>query len=376
MAGSSGKSSDPTRLHVLFESADSLTPNGSSYIRLIRPLNHPSLAGRLKASTGAELTGDDVDAVIVDRLWRADLTPGVQSRLLADLARRSVPYIYSIDDNLLDLNFEPGKRPFPTSMQRNLVREFIRSAAGVIVSTEPLAQRVSGLNGNVAVVPNQLDETLYMDVAGPSPAGDGTTVLGYMGTYSHFDDLMMIVHPLRRLLGKRPATRLEFVGVAAQSELLAMFPGANVRVLEVPSASVRYPEFTAWMQKNLKWDLAVAPLEINEFSRSKSDIKMLDYGILGIPGIFSRAPAYEKSVRHEATGWLVPNEAEAWGLVLERAVDSAALRETLSTAVRDEVRSSRTLAQHASDWLDAITALLAAARGGRRLPVPHWSSPR
>ena len=376
MAGSAGKSSNPIRLHVLFESADSLTPNGSSYIRLIRPLNHPSLAGQLKPSTGAGFSGEDVDAVIVDRLWRADLTPGVQSRLLADLARRSVPYIYSIDDNLLDLTLEPGRRPFPPRMQRNLVREVIRSAVGVIVSTEPLAERVSGLNRNVAVVPNQLDETLYADVGPARRAGDGLTVLGYMGTYSHFDDLMMIVHPLRRVLGRRPATRLEFVGVAEPSELLAMFPGANVRVLEVPSASVRYPDFTAWMQKNLKWDLAIAPLEINEFSRSKSDIKMLDYGILGIPGIFSRAPAYERSVRHETTGLLVPNEAEAWEQALEQAVDSAELREALSAAVRDEVRSSRTLAQHASDWLEAITTLLTAAKGRRRMPVPRWSYPR
>jgi glycosyltransferase involved in cell wall biosynthesis len=246
----------------------------------------------------------------------------------------------------------------------------------VIVSTEPLAERLAGLNRNVIVVPNQLDETLYSDLPPSPPADDSTTVIGYMGTYSHFDDLMMIVHPLRRLLASHSGIRLEFVGVAERSELLAIFPGAEVRVLDVPSSAVRYPEFTAWMQKNLRWDLAIAPLEMTEFTRSKSDIKMLDYGILGIPGIFSQVPAYERTVRHEVTGLLVPNAPEAWEDALARAAKSSELRRSMSVAVCDEVRSSRSLRQHATEWPDAIGKLLAAAKNERRLPVPRWTYPR
>ena len=367
------------RVHVLFESQDAATPNGSSYIRLLRPLSHPSNHGAVDVSHGAELTSDDVDLVIIDRLWRGDLAPGRQSNLLATLERRSIPYIYSIDDNLLDLNLQPGCRQSPTTVQRNLVRVFIRSAAGVIVSTSYLAQRLAPLNRKVLVLPNQLDETLYRR-AGKRGAGapGGELVIGYMGTFSHLDDLMMIAQPLRKVLASHPKqVRLELVGVARADELLAMFPGVNVRVLEVPGSSVRYPEFVGWMQQFIHWDFALAPLELNQFNRSKSDIKLLDYGILGIPGIFSRGPAYEESVAHDRNGLLVENSNAAWEASIERLVADPDLLASLADTVKEYVWSSRTLAQHAAEWPAALEDILAARPSrGVRSRSPHWAVPR
>jgi glycosyltransferase involved in cell wall biosynthesis len=357
----------PLRVHVLFESDDAMTPHGSSYIRLLRPLGHPSVAGSVV------VTQEDVDVVIIERLWRGDLTPHRQSRLLMALARRAVPYVYSLDDNLLDLNLEAGRPQSPSPSQRNLVREFIRSAAGVIVSTEPLAERIASLNRHVVVVPNQIDETLYAEPVPRDRTGDGV-VIGYMGTYSHLEDLMMIAQPLRRLLGRhRGQVRLELVGVASRAELLAMFPGGQVRVLQVPGSAVRYPEFVQWMQKTIRWDFALAPLEINGFTRSKSDIKMLDYGILGIPGLFSRAPAYEHTVQHEVTGLLVKNHVGDWAAALERMVDAPALRTELAASVRQHVRASRTLSGHAFEWVDALRTIVSAAAAERSpMPPPLW----
>ena len=367
------------RVHVLFESQDAATPNGSSYIRLLRPLSHPSNQGTVVVSHGAEMTDDDVDLVIIDRLWHGDLAPGRQSSLLATLQRRSIPYVYSIDDNLLDLNLQPGRRQYPTAVQRNLVREFIRSAAGVIVSTSHLAQRLAPLNRKILVLPNQLDETLYSRV-GKRGAGSpgGELVIGYMGTFSHLDDLMMIAQPLRKVLASHPRqVRLELVGVAQADELRAMFSGFDVRVLEVPGRAVPYPEFVGWMQQSMQWDFALAPLERNHFNRSKSDIKLLDYGILGIPGIFSRAPAYEETVVHDRIGLLVENSNAAWEASLERLVADPDLRASLAAAVKEYVWSSRTLAQHAAAWPAALDEILASrpSDSAGTWP-PHWSVPR
>lgn len=367
----------PVRVHVLYESNDLRTPFGSSFIRLLRPLGHASLKDRIDLSFGTALPDREVDVVVVDRLWRSDLTPAMQAALFAELAARRLPMLHSLDDNLLDLGVEPGRSAFPSASQRNLIREFVRNAAGILVSTVPLAERLRPLGRAVTVLPNQLDESLYGDVPPRRPAGTGV-VLGYMGTPTHLDDLLSIVGPLRRVLRSAGGrVRLEVVGVADPRRIDALFEGLPVTVLQVPSASVRYPEFVAWMKASMHWHVGLAPLRDDRFNASKSDIKFLDYGLLGIPGLFSRVPSYRDTVRDGVDGLLVDGTPDAWQLALETitAESAAPLRAGLADAVQRRVSDERTLARHAQAWADWIeTALGAAAAAPPPRPI-HFAAP-
>jgi hypothetical protein len=81
-----------------------------------------------------------------------------------------------------------------------------------------------------------------------------------------------------------PLPRVEFqlVGAVSDPAVLAAFDGLPIRVLDVGGSS-EYPAFVPWMAEHLQWDLAIAPLEDDPFTRCKSDIKFLDYGWLGVP---------------------------------------------------------------------------------------------
>lgn len=50
-----------------------------------------------------------------------------------------------------------------------------------------------------------------------------------------------------------------------------------------------YPTF----MKNIDVDIAIAPLEINEFNSCKSNLKCLEYCVSGIPAVYTKIDPYE-----------------------------------------------------------------------------------
>jgi O-antigen biosynthesis protein len=47
--------------------------------------------------------------------------------------------------------------------------------------------------------------------------------------------------------------------------------------------------------KNLNADIAIAPLEINEFNKSKSNLKRLEYVVCGLPAVFTDIEPYKNA---------------------------------------------------------------------------------
>ncbi len=112
------------------------------------------------------------------------------------------------------------------------------------------------------------------------------------------------------------------------------------------------------MRRHLRWDVAIAPLVDDAFTRGKSDLKYLDYGALGFPGVFSDVGAYRGAVRNRETGLLAANEPGAWAGALEEIVSDGALRARLAAAATAEVHGSRMLRTNAARWRDAIETIV------------------
>jgi processive 1,2-diacylglycerol beta-glucosyltransferase len=335
-------------------------PFGCTFIRLLRPLSHPSVADAIGLAHGTRLpTGRAPGAVLVERLPHApaDRALAEAERLVSNLAARGIPYVYTTDDNLLDLHRDRPWEPVPGEEARAAVRLLARRAAGVIVSTEALRERMERFNPKVVTIPNFLDERLFGPAAGARRAND-PLVIGYMGTRTHDGDLRTILRPLRELLVRaRGRVRLEVVGVAEAASLAAYFEGLPVSRLD-PGANEAYPRFPGWMRRSLRWDFAVAPLLDEPFARCKSDLKYLDYAALGIPAVFSDVRSYRETVRHRETGLVVPNEPDAWAAALEELAGDGALRGRLAHAACDEVYATRMLATNARLWPETIDRLL------------------
>jgi glycosyltransferase involved in cell wall biosynthesis len=224
-----------------------------------------------------------------------------------------------------------------------------------------LKQRLAHINDSIDVLPNALDEQLFTrdsEIQFPADSNSRKIIIGYMGTFTHDSDLMMILQSLRSILRKyQEKVELQMVGGITGQAFIQSLQGLPVRVLHVPTNDVAYPNFVMWMKKNLNWDLAIAPLENNYFNRSKSDIKFLDYSALGIPGIYSRVPAYLNTIRHMDTGLLVHNSPEAWVEALDLLLADEPLRRHLAQNAQEYVFSKRMLQDCAINWQDTIQTI-------------------
>jgi glycosyltransferase involved in cell wall biosynthesis len=347
------------RVHVLYEYGIDHRPHGSAYIRLLNPLRHPSIAGRLEITAGEDFQPADV--VIVDRTWKYDVSLHAVEALIAKIREAGACLLYSIDDNLLDLDLSGGFRSPFTLEQLTVIRLLAREADGLLVSTPALAERLRRLNPAIHILPNALDEQLFPGRPPREMPDRRRLVIGYMGTFTHDDDLYLMLEALRAHAGD---LELQMVGGISDTAILQGFQPLSIQVLN-PHGHHEYPDFARWMGSALQWDLGLAPLEDTPFTHCKSDIKFLDYSVLGIPGIYSRVEAYRHTVQHDVTGWLVGNTVSEWRAGLAELIHRPDRRKRLAESAEHWVRENRTLAVCASRWADAVEAALRNTTNGK-----------
>lgn len=352
------------KIHCLYDHGFNNIPYGSSYIRILCPLSHPSVSDRVNLSYDVSLPDNAVDVVIVDRMWKQDISIFKAEELVKNIRKIDATFIYSLDDNLIDLFSNKPWRPYPTNTHRMCVRYFVREADGVIVSTNYLKERLIHLNKNIFVVPNALDDRLFMKRRPKQPVdvySNEPIKIGYMGTHTHDYDLMMVLYPLRKIMREyKDKIVFEIVGITENvRNIYYLFDGLKVRILDVAGDSI-YTKFPGWMYKNMDWDIAIAPLEDTVFTRCKSDLKFLDYSALGIPGIYSNTESYQHTVLHRATGWLCNNNNDDWYDALGEMVNEPVLRQKVALCAHDYVFNKRMLNKWAPNLLDTIRVILSS----------------
>lgn len=364
-------------VHVLFEHGRDLAPFGSAHLRLLRPLRHPGLEGQVSATFGPEYDGEAVDAVVVDRLWRRDVSPALVGGLVDAVEAAGARLIYALDDNYLDLPVERLARlspdaPDPADRVLAVVDLLLRRAHGVLVTTPALRERYAARNRNIAVLPHALDERLLIArgvAGGRSTFGPRRKVLGYMGTPSHDEDLIAVAPALRAVAEHHPGEiEFELIGGVDHDETLQALEGLPLRRLELDPEDHLYPRFMLRFTGHTRWDLAIAPLADTPFNRCKSDVKFLDYAAAGLAGIYSRTAAYESTVEHGNTGWLADGDDD-WATALETLLADDDLRARLARNAARTLYGQRVLAVCAHRWAEALRQLLDEAPGGLSCPA-------
>ncbi len=313
----------------------------TAHIRLLLPWGEAATsAGHDVRSVGARwlLSGGDqhIDALVIQR----DAVPAdLVDPLLQQLAERGIPYIYEIDDALWDLPADhPDKSRYADS--EDSIIALIKGASRVTTTTDALASRLASMNARVQVLPTahptslwcapldgQYVEQVLQDC---ELTESGVQRILYMGTNSHQADLEMIEPALLALRKTHP--NLEFIQIGGGRPL------AGARVLDVPKSASDYLKFVAWFRSVCTAaTLAVAPLRDIAFNDDKSDVKLLDYAMAGLPGVYSRVGPYRNSVVDGETGLLAENETDSWVRQIGRLLDDATLRDHIRNKARSWV---------------------------------------
>lgn len=349
------------RIHVLYEHDACRNPHGCSYIRLLYPLSTSALIKKYEITASSALPSDSVDVLIIERLWRALPSESTFSEILDYRKSTRCALIYTLDDNLLDLFEDTPQFIYP----KKIIRRFIRMADTIVTSTELLAARIAGLNPRTITIKNTLNREFLSSANEHRPPSEIFT-LGYMGSYTHLEDLTLVAPAINRFLKKhRKRALLQIIGISDKEQLLKnLFPDVTLSFLH-PGENHQYPDFMHWFSTQLSWDAAIAPLRRSTFADCKSDLKFLDYTACGCPGLYSDAPSFNRSVVHGETGMLCGESPDDWTNALDQLFENQVLRSQLYQNARKAVMASRLNEHVQNDWVFAIDSAMS-----------HRSSPR
>lgn len=244
---------------------------------------------------------------------------------------------FALDDLVTQM---PPENPFFRNAPRD-VRPRLRKALSlcdrVVVSTEPIAELCRAMHGDVRVIPNRLEKAIWGGLSSRRRRGTRARV-GWAGAQQHAGDLALIVEVV-----KATAQEVDWVFFGMCPEALRPF------VREYHDFVVSFYDYPAKLA-SLDLDLAVAPLAINPFNEAKSNLRLLEYGILGWPVVCTDIYPYR-----DAPVKRVPNTPEAWiEAIRERVYDlDAAERE--GERLRQWVLQHYILEDHLDEWLQALT---------------------
>ncbi len=194
------------------------------------------------------------------------------------------------------------------------------SLADRVTTTNPfLAEFVSQFNGSVLVLPNCLPSDSWNVEAAPHDK----TVIGWLGGFTHYEDLVAVGAPVNRLLEQHDDVELHL----SIFEDHPFNPKSKVRVLPLRGDITEYPSLFGGI------DIGIAPLLDNHFNRCKSDLKVIEYGAAGVPCVASDIPTYSRTISHGENGFLATTE-EDWVGRLTELVEDRDLRARIGAEAR------------------------------------------
>jgi len=283
---------------------------------------------------------NDADLVIIQRDFCKDYPSYLQ--IISQAHSQNKPLIIDLDDNLFVLPEDHPDRLIGYYTDSLLPTfQAIKDADLITTATGPLRNYLLPFNTNIEVLPNYLDDNLWRLASHTSSKTDGDKiVIGYMGGQTHQPDLRILVPVFIRLLEEYPdRIRFHFWGIEAPAEV-----APYSKVDWYPPVFFRYDEFVYAFQEQ-KADILVAPLCDNLFNSCKSAIKYLEYGAIGVAGIFSRVAPYIDMVEHGRDGLLASTD-EDWMEGLVRLIESPGLRRELAFNAQEKIRNKWLLSKN------------------------------
>jgi GT2 family glycosyltransferase/glycosyltransferase involved in cell wall biosynthesis len=255
--------------------------------------------------------------------------------------------VFGEDDLMFAL---PRSNPYFKTVYKDMKKR-MRRALGlvdrVVVSTGPLAEALAGMADDVRVVPNYLRKNVWDGLHCQRRRGVKPRV-GWAGAQQHGGDLAIIAEVVRETADE---VDWIFFGMCPES--------IRPHVKEFHSA-VPFSDYPAKLA-SLDLDLAVAPLERNRFNEAKSNLRLLEYGILGWPVIASDIFPYQ-----EGPVCRVANNPSAWARAIRERVNDLDALAREGDGLRDWVRAGWML----EDRLDSWMAVLGCDSGAQDTAVP------
>jgi processive 1,2-diacylglycerol beta-glucosyltransferase len=333
----------------------------------------PCWQGGINLIQGTNWDADRLD-VALDSISEADLIviqrdfPHWQDAYQEIMGRARAlrkPVVYELDDWLLGLPEEhPDYRHYRSTRAAMLAA--IVEADGVTASTATLCEYLGRYNPRTWLLPNCLDDRLWIPRQTPPVDNPDQIVIGYMEGTTQSHSLELIAPALTRVLQRfGDRVRLQCWGQALLPPSLA----GHLNVARDDRRYLDYAMFAAHFSKQTP-DIVLAPLRGDAFGQAKSAIKFLEYSALGAAGIYSAVTPYIEVVNDE--NGVLASTVEDWERSLVELIEDPVRRRRLGQNARQTVQEHWMLSQHAHKWAQCYRTVAQNGKVAPEAAVPEF----
>ncbi len=307
------------RNSVIIISGDFKTPGHSYRVeRILASFYHLGIPGKWITPEGA---ADELHLLTHCKLlilWRTPFTHVIEAWIRKSESM-NIPVWFDLDDYLISPELAlsgniDSARTFGASEEEvtagmTAYLHVLRMADLATCPTLPLAEAIRREGKPAVVIPNGYTEEqfyqsdrLWKDRQNAPP--EKIVRIGYAGgTLTHQQDFRTALPALVRILREFPETILT---VFPDSLLMHEFPEllpfhsrietrGKVQITELPFEINRF-------------DINIAPLEVNPFCEAKSELKYFEAALLRIPTVATATQPFRQSIRHGYNGFLASSE--------------------------------------------------------------------
>ncbi|MFW5451317.1 MAG: glycosyltransferase [Methylophagaceae bacterium] len=317
---------------------------GSGYYRMKQAFDILSQQGLAQCETGkGQLTVTEMQRLQPDTyiFQNAFSSHAIELMHLYKTYHPQTQLIFTIDDLIHDV---PEKSSVYKNIQshfrdaKSLLRKALKYCDRVIVSTQPLADLCQGMTDDVELIPNRLDGDIWLPLQSLRNQGEKPRV-GWAGAQQHQGDLELIHEVVKETAQEVDWIFMGMCPTEIQPYVKESYPFVSIK---------EYPEKLA----SLNLDLAIAPLEVNEFNRAKSNLRIVEYGVLGWPVVCTDVLPYQS---YDAPVTRVANEKQQWLNAIRAAISDPQALQAAGDNLRQWVLERFILQDHLQQWLDALS---------------------
>ena len=285
--------------------------------------------------------------------------------------------IHEVDDNVHVLpktnlaSFLYG--PDQYGLQRDgtvLVEAACRIADHVTTATPTLTEHYHAFNQSITTLPNAIDDKTYakykdMEIV-TGPKRRNQIRIGWTGAGAfHQADLKIATAALGNILSVYPHVRVVFSGGKDWPDLgqfgdrIEMYEGLYFPVgIDQRDGELMAQKAMSKMERfyNLlttyDLDIGIAPIEATPFNNSKSDLKILEHGVVGIPMLCSDFGPYKRYAEEPGASVALATEDD-WFERLQELVEDHDLRAKMAAQNLKHIGEKR-LVSHGLDAREAV----------------------
>jgi glycosyltransferase involved in cell wall biosynthesis len=279
---------------------------------------------------------------------------------LFETKKKYVPIVLDIDDNVHATRpYNPGYRSFhPNSPHLTWNMKSLGVFDAITVSTEELKEFYSKFTDKekIYVLPNSLDfderDRIYNQKFDSElfKKKEGEIRIGWTGSAAHWENLKHIENAIVEIMKKYPQTTFYYTGLFGDlwknEELKDRFHHVN------------WADLDKWpiLNREVNFDIAIAPLADNDFNRAKSNLRVLEYASARFPVVCSPVRPYNCFKGEEEV--LFAREDYEWFDQIEKLVLDAELRNKLSTNLYTRCKKEFDINTNYKIWTGMINDVL------------------